>query len=56
MAGLVGGEDDADTRARIDAYEKANGPISDAQLIEAIAAVLTARARGERGLSSMAPA
>jgi pyruvate-ferredoxin/flavodoxin oxidoreductase len=36
----LGGEDVNDTKARIAEYEKKHGPISDAELIEAIAAVL----------------
>ncbi len=40
----LGGEDEEDTKARIAAYETANGPITDAQLIEAIAAVLLTEA------------
>ena len=40
----LGGEDDEDTRARIAAYESQHGPITDAQMIEAIAAVLLTEA------------
>ena len=36
----LGGEDDDDTLARIKAHEEKNGPITDAQLVEALAAVL----------------
>ncbi len=46
----LGGEDVPDTRARIAAYEAANGPISDAQLAEAIAAVLLTEAFNHKSL------
>jgi len=46
----LGGEDDADTKARIAAYEAENGPITDAQLIEAIAAVLLTEAFNHKNL------
>ncbi len=40
----LGGEDVKDTRARIAAYEAEHGPITDAELVEAIAAVLLTEA------------
>src|SRR5260370_26599975 len=40
----LGGEDDADTNARIAAYEQQHGPIRDAQLLESVAADLLAEA------------
>jgi pyruvate-ferredoxin/flavodoxin oxidoreductase len=46
----LGGEDDADTKDRIAAYEKQHGPISDAQLVEAVAAVLLAEAFNHKSL------
>ncbi len=46
----LGGEDDDDTRARIAAYESANGAISDTQLVEAIAAVLLTEAFNHKSL------
>ncbi|HEY1986322.1 MAG TPA: 2-oxoacid:acceptor oxidoreductase family protein [Terracidiphilus sp.] len=46
----LGGEDDADTKTRIADYEKKNGPISDAQLVEAIAAVLLTEAFNHKSL------
>ena len=46
----LGGEDDADTKARIAAYEAANGLITDAQLVEAIAAVLLTEAFNHKSL------
>ena len=46
----LGGEDDADTKARIAAYEKKNGPISDAELVEAISAVLLTEAFNHKSL------
>jgi pyruvate-ferredoxin/flavodoxin oxidoreductase len=46
----LGGEDEDDTRARIAAYETANGPITDAQLVEAIAAVLLTEAFNHKSL------
>ena len=46
----LGGEDDADTKARIAAYEEKNGPITDAQLVEAIAAVLLTEAFNHKNL------
>ena len=49
----LGGEDDADTRARIDAYESHHGPVTDAQLIEAIAAVLLTEAFNHKNLQSV---
>ena len=49
----LGGEDDADTRNRIAAYEKAHGPISDAELVEAIAAVLLTEAFNHKSLQAV---
>jgi pyruvate-ferredoxin/flavodoxin oxidoreductase len=46
----LGGEDVADTKARIAAYEEANGLITDAQLVEAIAAVLLTEAFNHKNL------
>ncbi|MBS1802485.1 MAG: 2-oxoacid:acceptor oxidoreductase family protein [Acidobacteria bacterium] len=46
----LGGERTEDTHARIAAYEEANGPITDAQLIEAIAAVLLTEAFNHKSL------
>ena len=46
----LGGEDDADTRARIAAYEEKNGAVTDAQLVEAIAAVLLTEAFNHKSL------
>lgn len=46
----LGGEDDEDTKARIAAYERQHGPISDGQLIEAIAAVLLTEAFNHKSL------
>jgi pyruvate-ferredoxin/flavodoxin oxidoreductase len=46
----LGGEDVQDTRARIAAYEAEHGPISDAQLCEAIAAVLLTEAFNHKSL------
>ncbi len=46
----LGGEDEDDTKSRIAAYEAANGPITDAQLVEAIAAVLLTEAFNHKSL------
>jgi pyruvate-ferredoxin/flavodoxin oxidoreductase len=46
----LGGEDEADTKARIAAYEKKHGPISDGELVEAIAAVLLTEAFNHKSL------
>jgi len=46
----LGGEDVADTRARIAEHETTNGPITDAQLVEAIAAVLLTEAFNHKNL------
>ena len=46
----LGGEDEADTRARIAAYEAANGHLTDAQLVEAMAAVLLTEAFNHKNL------
>jgi pyruvate-ferredoxin/flavodoxin oxidoreductase len=46
----LGGEDDADTKARIAAHEKQHGPISDAQLVEGVAAVLLTEAFNHKSL------
>jgi pyruvate-ferredoxin/flavodoxin oxidoreductase len=46
----LGGEDEDDTRARIAAYEAANGLLTDAQLVEAIAAVLLVEAFNHKNL------
>jgi pyruvate-ferredoxin/flavodoxin oxidoreductase len=46
----LGGEDVKDTKARIAAYEAEHGAITDAQLIEAIAAVLLTEAFNHKSL------
>ena len=46
----LGGEDAKDTKARIAAYEVENGPLTDAQLVEAIAAVLLTEAFNHKSL------
>jgi pyruvate-ferredoxin/flavodoxin oxidoreductase len=46
----LGGEDNTDTKSRIAAYEEKNGPVTDAQLIEAIAAVLLTEAFNHKSL------
>jgi pyruvate-ferredoxin/flavodoxin oxidoreductase len=46
----LGGEDDEDTRARIAAHEEKNGPITDAQMLEALAAVLLTEAFNHKSL------
>jgi pyruvate-ferredoxin/flavodoxin oxidoreductase len=46
----LGGEDEADTKARIAAYEEANGLLTDAELVEAIAAVLLTEAFNHKNL------
>ncbi len=46
----LGGETDKDTRARIAAYEAEHGEITDAQLVEAIAAVLLTEAFNHKNL------
>ncbi len=46
----LGGEDDKDTRKRIAAYEAEHGAISDAQLVEAIVAVLLTEAFNHKNL------
>ncbi len=46
----LGGEDEKDTKARIAEYEKEHGAISDAQLAEAIAAVLLTEAFNHKNL------
>jgi pyruvate-ferredoxin/flavodoxin oxidoreductase len=49
----LGGEDAADTKARIAAYEAQHGAITDAQLVEAIAAVLLTEAFNHKNLQSV---
>jgi pyruvate-ferredoxin/flavodoxin oxidoreductase len=49
----LGGEDDKDTKARIAAYEAKHGPISDAELVEAIAAVLLTEAFNHKSLQAV---
>jgi pyruvate-ferredoxin/flavodoxin oxidoreductase len=49
----LGGEDQQDTKARIAAYETAHGEITDAQLVEAIAAVLLTEAFNHKNLQSV---
>jgi len=46
----LGGEDENDTKARIAAYEAEHGAISDAQLVEALAAVLLTEAFNHKNL------
>ena len=46
----LGGEDIQDTLSRISAYEAANGPVTDPQLVEAIAAVLLTEAFNHKSL------
>jgi pyruvate-ferredoxin/flavodoxin oxidoreductase len=46
----LGGEDDKDTKRRIAAYEVEHGEITDAQLIEAISAVLLTEAFNHKSL------
>jgi pyruvate-ferredoxin/flavodoxin oxidoreductase len=46
----LGGEDTADTKTRIEAYEAEHGTITDAQLVEAIAAVLLTEAFNHKNL------
>jgi pyruvate-ferredoxin/flavodoxin oxidoreductase len=46
----LGGEDDKDTKARIAAYEAEHGETTDAQLIEALAAVLLTEAFNHKSL------
>ncbi len=46
----LGGETDQDTKARIAAYEAEHGAITDAQLVEAIAAVLLTEAFNHKNL------
>jgi pyruvate-ferredoxin/flavodoxin oxidoreductase len=46
----LGGEDDKDTKSRIAAYEAEHGATTDAQLIEAIAAVLLTEAFNHKNL------
>jgi pyruvate-ferredoxin/flavodoxin oxidoreductase len=49
----LGGEDEKDTLARIAAYEAANGLLTDAQLVEAIAAVLLTEAFNHKNLQAI---
>ncbi len=49
----LGGEDEADTKARIHAYEAKHGPISDAELMESIAAVLLTEAFNHKNLQAI---
>jgi pyruvate-ferredoxin/flavodoxin oxidoreductase len=46
----LGGEDTTDTKSRVAAYEAAHGTITDAQLVEAIAAVLLTEAFNHKNL------
>ena len=46
----LGGEEESDTRARIAAYEAEHGVITDAQLVEAIAAALLTEAFNHKNL------
>jgi pyruvate-ferredoxin/flavodoxin oxidoreductase len=49
----LGGEDIADTRARIAAHEAEHGPLSDAELVEAISAVLLTEAFNHKNLQAI---
>ncbi|MGD0861015.1 MAG: 2-oxoacid:acceptor oxidoreductase family protein, partial [Terracidiphilus sp.] len=49
----LGGEDVADTQARIAAHEAEHGPIADAELVEAIAAVLLTEAFNHKNLQAV---
>jgi len=49
----LGGEDDRDTVARIKAHEEKNGPINDAQMVEAVAAVLLTEAFNHKSLQAI---
>ena len=49
----LGGEDEKDTHARIADYEKTHGPISDAALVEGIAAVLLTEAFNHKNLQAI---
>ncbi|MDR3792370.1 MAG: 2-oxoacid:acceptor oxidoreductase family protein [Terracidiphilus sp.] len=49
----LGGETEKDTKARIAAYEAENGAITDAQIIEAIAAVLLTEAFNHKNLQAV---
>jgi pyruvate-ferredoxin/flavodoxin oxidoreductase len=46
----LGGEDEKDTKARVAAYEAEHGTVTDAQLVEAIAAVLLTEAFNHKNL------
>jgi pyruvate-ferredoxin/flavodoxin oxidoreductase len=46
----LGGEQTEDTQSRIAAHEEANGPITDAQMVEALAAVLLTEAFNHKSL------
>ena len=46
----LGGETTTDTKTRVDAYEAEHGPITDAQLVEAMAAVLLTEAFNHKNL------
>ena len=49
----LGGEDEKDTKARIAAYEAEHGALTDAQLIEAISAVLLTEAFNHKNLQAI---
>ncbi|MGA9070983.1 MAG: 2-oxoacid:acceptor oxidoreductase family protein, partial [Terracidiphilus sp.] len=49
----LGGEDEADTKARIAAHELKYGPISDGELVEALAAVLLTEAFNHKNLQAV---
>ncbi len=49
----LGGEDIPDTQARIAAYEAEHGPITDAELVEAISAVLLTEAFNHKNLQAI---
>lgn len=46
----LGGEDTEDTRSRIAAHEAANGPITDQQIVDALAAILLTEAFNHKSL------
>ncbi|OFW29819.1 MAG: oxidoreductase [Acidobacteria bacterium RIFCSPLOWO2_12_FULL_65_11] len=49
----LGGEDDQDTKARIDAHEQAHGPIADKDLVNALTAVMRQEAFNHKNLQAL---
>ncbi len=49
----LGGENEKDTKARIAAHEAANGPITDLQMVEALASVLLTDAFNHKNLQAI---